>query len=96
MVDQAISSNVVDPGLKNQYLKVLRRVSPVYGILPKSYHLNGVTLSDDIAYASGRFADIWQAQLDGRQVAVRAFRAKVEPDLSDIKRVRDTVSDESP
>ena len=82
-----MSSNTVNPGLKNRCFKVLRKVSPAHGILPGSYHLLDVTLNDNIPYASGGFADIWKGQLDGHQVCVKAFRTQTAANLGKIKRV---------
>jgi hypothetical protein len=51
--DQVMSSSTVNPSLKNRCFRVLRKVAPSQGILPKSYYPEGVTLSDTIPYASG-------------------------------------------
>ncbi|KAF9645420.1 kinase-like protein [Thelephora ganbajun] len=85
ILDKVVSSNTVDPGLKNRCFRVLRRVSHACGILPRSYY-PGVTLSDIIPYASGGFADIWKGQLDGHQVCVKAFRTQTAANLGRIKR----------
>jgi serine/threonine protein kinase len=82
---------MVNAGMKNRCFKILRKVSPAHGILPKSYHLSQVTLSDTIPYASGGFADIWKGQLDGRQVCIKAFRTQAAANLDKIKRVRGRV-----
>ena len=60
--------------MKDRRFKVLRNVSPAHRILPKSYGLADVTLSDRNAYASGGSTNIWKGQLDGRQVCIKAFR----------------------
>ncbi|KAF9789361.1 kinase-like domain-containing protein [Thelephora terrestris] len=86
ILDRVVSSDTVNPGLKNRCFKVLRKVSPAHGILPKSYYLVAVTLLDSIPYASGGFADIWKGQMDGRQVCVKAFRTQTTANLTKIKR----------
>ena len=55
--DQVVSSPTANPNLKNRCFRILRKGSPTHGILPNSYFLPGVTLSDDIPYAAGGFAD---------------------------------------
>ena len=85
--DQVVSSATVNPSLKNRCFRVLRKVSPSHGILPKSYYPEGVTLSDTIPYASGGFADIWKGRRDGDQVCVKAFRTQTAANLDKIKRV---------
>jgi len=85
--DQVVSSPTVNPTLKNRCFRVLRKVSPSHGVLPKSYYPEGVTLSDTIPYASGGFADIWKGQRDGNQVCVKAFRTQTAANLDKIKRV---------
>ena len=82
-----MSSATVNPSLKNRCFRVLRKVSPTHGILPKSYYLPGVTLMDTIFYAPGGFADVWKGQLDGNQVCVKAFRTQTPGNLDKIKRV---------
>ena len=74
--------------MKNRCFKLLREVSPAYGILPKSYHLPHLSLNDTIPYASGGFADIWKGQLDRRQVCIKAFRTQAAGNLEGTKRVR--------
>ena len=85
---QVVSSPTASPNLKNRCFRILRKVSPTHGILPNSYFLPGVTLSDDIPCAAGGFADIWKGQLDGNQVCVKAFRTQTPTNLEKIKRVR--------
>ena len=86
--DQVVSSSTANPNLKNRCFRILRKVSPTHGILPNSYFLPGVTLSDDIPYAAGGFADIWKGQRDGNQVCVKALRTQTPVNLEKIKRVR--------
>jgi len=81
---------MVNPSLKNRCFRVLRKVSPSHGVLPRSYFPAGVTLSDAIPYASGGFADIWKGELDGHQVCVKAFRTQTAANLDKIKRVCDS------
>ena len=78
---------MVNSNLKNRCFRVLRKVSPSHGILPKSYYPEGVALSDTIPYASGGFADVWKGQRDGKQVCVKAFRTQTAANLDKIKRV---------
>ena len=85
--DQVVSSATVNPSLKNRCFRVLRKVSPSHGILPKSYYPEGVTLSDAIPYASGGYADIWKGQHDGNRVCLKAFRTQTAANLDKIKRV---------
>ena len=82
-----MSSTTANPSLKNRCFRVLRKVSPTHGVLPRSYFLPGITLSDAIAYVSGGFADVWKGQLDGNQVCVKAFRTQRLGNLDKIKRV---------
>lgn len=86
ILDKVVSSNVVNPTMKNRCFRVLRKVSPAHGILPKSYFLSEVTLEDSIPYASGGFADIWKGKLHGEQVCVKAFRTQTPANLGKIKR----------
>ena len=85
--DQLVSSSTANPSLKNRCLRVLRKLSPSQGILPKSYYPDGVTLSDTIPYASGGFADIWKGRRGEVQVCVKAFRTQTTANLDKIKRV---------
>ena len=85
--DQVVSSTTTNPSLKNRCFRILRKVSPSHGILPKSYHPEGGTLSDTTPYASGGFADIWKGQRDGSQVCVKAFQNQTVANLGKIKRV---------
>lgn len=83
--------NTVNAGMRNRCFKVLLKLSHVYGIFTKSYHLLGLVLSDTIPYASGGYADVWKGQVDGRQVSVKAFRTQTTANLERIKRVCDNV-----
>ena len=56
-------------------------------ILPKSYCLADVTLSDRNAYASGGSTNIRKGQLDGRQVCIEAFRTQKATNLASVKQV---------
>ncbi|KAF9644383.1 kinase-like protein [Thelephora ganbajun] len=78
---------MANPSLKNRCFRVLRKVSHSRGILPKSYYLAGVTLSDIIPYGSGGFMDVWKGQLDEHQVCVKALRTQSAGNLDKIKRV---------
>jgi hypothetical protein len=82
---------MVNTGMKNRCFIILRKVSLSHCILPKSYHILQVTLSDTIPYASGGFADIWKGQLDGRQVCIKAFRTQAVVNLDKFKLVRGRV-----
>jgi hypothetical protein len=95
LAGQVVSSDTVNPSMKTRCFKVLRKVSPAHGILPKSYQVAAVTLTDGTPYTSGRFADIWVGQLDGRQVCVKAVRTQTAANLGKIKRVCCGVSTES-
>ena len=86
--DQVVSSPMANPNMKNRCFKLLRKVSLTHGILPNSYFLPGVTLSDTIPYAAGGFADIWKGQRDGNQVCVKALRTQTPANLEKIRRVR--------
>ena len=86
--DQVVSSATVNPNLRNRCIGVLRKVSPAHGVLPKSYVHTDVTLSNDIAHASGGFADVWEGRQDGKLVCVKAFRTKTAPNPERIKQVR--------
>ena len=83
-----MSSSTASPILKNRCFRVLRRVSPTHGILPNSYFLPGVTLSDSIPCAACGSADVWKGQLDGNQVCVKAIQTQTSANLDKIKRVR--------
>ena len=65
----------------------MRKVSPAHSILPKSYLLPEVTLSGDIPFASGGFADVWKGQRDGNEVCVKVFRTQPAANLDKVKRV---------
>ena len=84
--------STVNAVMRNRCFRVLRKVSQTYGILPKSYHLLRLVLSNTTPYASGGFADIWKGQVDGRKVSVKAFRTQTAANLGKIKRVCDNVS----
>ena len=86
--DQVVSSNAVNPSLKNWCFKILRGISPVYGVLPKSYFVAGGALSDTIPYAWGGPADIWKGDL----VCAKAVRAQNAVSLGKIKQVGDNFS----
>ena len=85
--DQLVSSSTANPSLKIRCLRVLRKLSPSQGILPKSYHPGGVTLNDTTPYASGRYADIWKGRRGEVQVCVKAFQTRTTANLNRIKRV---------
>ena len=53
-----MSSAMANPNLKNRCFRVLCKVSPTHGVLPKSYFLPEVSLTDIFPYTSGGFADI--------------------------------------
>lgn len=82
----------MNPILKNRCFKVLRNVSHTQEVLPKSCYLTDTTLSGPIPYASDEFADIWRAQLDERQVSIKAFQLQNVVGLEEAKRVRDDIS----
>lgn len=84
---QAMSSTAVDSSSKNRCFRVLRKISPAHGVLPKSYFPPGVTSGEAIPYASGGFADIWKGQKDGNRVCLKAFRTQTAENLDKIKRV---------
>ena len=86
--DQVVSSPTANLNLKNRCFRILRKVSLTHGILPNSYFLPGVTLSDDVPYAAGGFTDNWMGQRDGNQVCVKALRTQTPVNLEKIKRVR--------
>ena len=65
----------------------LRRVSSTYGVLPRSYILPDVTITDEIPYASGPFMDVWRGHQNGNLVCVKALREGVIADLDEVKRV---------
>ena len=78
--------------MKNRCFRVLRKVSPAHGILPKSYFPPGVTLNDTIPYAAGGFADIWKGRQGDNPVCIKAFRTQTATNLDKIKRVSDGLS----
>jgi hypothetical protein len=82
-----VSSSTVNPSLKNRCFRVLRKVSPAHGVLPRSYYPVGLSLTDTIPYASGGFADIWKGQRDGDMICIKAFRTQTAANLDKIKRV---------
>ena len=84
-----MSSATVNTNSRNRCFRILRKVSSVHGVLPKSYFPTGVTLSDTIPLVSGGFADIWMGQQDGKQVCIKAFRTQTATDPEKIKRVSD-------
>lgn len=73
---------MANQNLKNRFL---RKFSPVDGVLPKSYYLSGVTISEKIPFASGGFADIWKGQRHGKQVCIKAFRTEPAANLDKVK-----------
>ena len=85
--DQVVSFTEVDPSSRNRCFRVLRKVSPSHGILPKSNYPDGVTLGDTIPYASGGFVDIWKGHHDENQVRANAFKTQTAANLEKIKRV---------
>ena len=82
-----MSSATVNPNLKNRCLRILREVSSTHGILPKSYFPPGVTLQSGTPHATGGFADVWEGQLDGNWVRVKAFRIQTVTNPQKIKHV---------
>ena len=82
-----MSSTTANRNLTDRCFRLLCKVSPAQGVLPKSYLLPEVTLSSDIPFASGGFADVWKGQQDGNQVCVKAFRTQPVANLDKVKRV---------
>ena len=82
-----MSSPTANSNLKDRCFRVLREVSPAYGVLPKSCFLPGVSLIDKIPYAAGGFADIWEGQQDGNRVCAKVFQIQAPTNLDKIKRV---------
>ena len=80
-----MSSAAVNPNLKNRCLRILCEVSSTHGILPKSYFPSGVTLPSGTPHATGGFADVWEGQLDGNRVRVKAFRIQTVTNPQKIK-----------
>lgn len=78
---------MVDPSSKDRYLKVLRTLAQIYGILPKSYFPAGVTLANNIPYTSRGFADVWEGRQGGKLVCIKAFRIPMVTEPEKIKRV---------
>lgn len=67
----------------------MRKVSSVHEILPTSYHLAEVCLSDTIPHASGGLSDVWKGQLGGDHVSLKAFRTGTGINLAKLKWVCD-------
>lgn len=76
---------------KRWCFKLLRQVSPEHGVLPKSYYLDKAILRDATPSELGILTDVGKAQLDGHQVAIKAFRTHGRETPEKIKRVCDLV-----
>ena len=77
----------MNKSLGDRCFQILRKVLQAHAILPESFRLTNVTPGDAIRCTSGEFADTWQAQMGGRQVFVKAFRAPEATNLDRVKRV---------
>lgn len=80
-------SAAANQSLRNKYSRALRTFSSTYGVLPKSYLLPDVTISDTNPYASGGSMEVWKGQQNGKQVCIKALRRGAIINLNEVKRV---------
>ncbi|KAF9781352.1 kinase-like domain-containing protein [Thelephora terrestris] len=73
--------------LRRRSTRILRRVCGGHTILPRSCILSdNISKAGDIAFASGRFADVWKGHHDGNPVCIKAFRTYTADNLIEIKK----------
>ena len=65
-----------------EHIKKLGRVCSEIGLLPTSIVASGRIITDEMSITSGGATDFWKGKLDGKLVAIKAFRAfsKLSPD----------------
>ena len=77
--------------LRRKSIYILRRVCGLRTVLPRPCILSeNISKEDDIAFASGAFADVWKGRHNGNRVCIKAFRFRTAEGLSKIKQVRGT------
>ena len=86
-LDQAVSSENVNQGLKQRCLGILCRICPSYKVLPTSCIVFDV-VSDKRPYATGASTDIRKGEQAGNPVRIKVFRKRTGTNMEDIKRVR--------
>ncbi|KAE9396543.1 kinase-like protein [Gymnopus androsaceus JB14] len=59
---------------KRKYLKSIRHLNHVHGVLPSSMFLKGLVRESPTAVAGGGFADIWIGRLDKQRVCIKVLR----------------------
>ena len=75
-------------GLRRSSVHILRRVCGLQAILPRSCILSdNISKEGDIAFASGRVADVWKGRHNEKPVCIKAFRAYTVNNLTKIKKV---------
>jgi hypothetical protein len=63
------------------------RLSKNAGLYPDCLVLTGVELLSDYAVASGHFGEVWNAQIQGYNVAIKAVRVYATSDIKKITKV---------
>ena len=79
----------MDRDLRRRSVRILRGICGSQTILPRSCILSdNISREGDIAFVSGRFADVWKGRHNENRVCIKAFRAYTAENLSKIKQVR--------
>ena len=77
------------PNLRRRSIPILRTVSSLHAILPRSCILSkDISKEGDIPFASGEFTDVWKGRHNGNSVCIKAFRVCTAESLSKFKQVR--------
>ena len=75
--------------LRRKSVRILRKVCGSQGILPRSCILSeNISKEGDIAFASGRFNDVWKGRHNENRVCIKVFQAYTARELPEIKQVR--------
>ena len=74
--------------LRKKCLLVLRKLCGLCGSLPSSHMIQeGLQKTDDYAFTSGGFADVYRGTYKGQKVAIKAFRIYAQGDLMQVRKV---------
>jgi hypothetical protein len=75
MPTQAFEAPGMSLDLRRRSVRILRRVCGLQTILPRSCILSeNISKGGDIAWASGRFTDVWKGRNNGNLVCIKAFK----------------------
>ena len=77
----------VAPWLRRKCLSTLCRVCGHYALLPRSVQISLRYNRTDAPRYHGGFAEVWKAEHEGRDVAVKVLKVYVTSDLVKVTRV---------